>query len=131
MRKYKKDNLVPQLEKAQRRFDVWRAKRKVGGARRIPPRLWRLATSLAVKHGVDRTRRALGLNHSDLRERTERTPTARRAAAPAFMEFPGNLIPSSGSVVEVESEAGKMRIQLANGEQLDVVELARGFWAAQ
>lgn len=131
MEKLEKDNPIRQLEKARRRFNAWRASRKSGARGRIPERLWRLAAALAAEHGIDRTRKALGLNHTSLKQRVEKAGM-QRTPKPTFMELPGSWLSASGSVVEIESAAGaKMRVQLANGQELNVAELARDFWAGR
>ena len=131
MKRTRKDNTIPQLEKARQRFDAWRAGRRHGAPRRIPERLWRLAATLAAEHGIDRTRRALGLNHTGLKQRLEKAGL-QRAAKPTFLELPSSWLPASGSVVEVESATGcRLRVQLANGQQLNVVELVRDFRAVR
>jgi hypothetical protein len=51
MKESEKDKLIPQLEEAHRRFDAWRARRKVGEPRRIPQRLWRPSMGLTGRGG--------------------------------------------------------------------------------
>jgi len=126
MKRRKKGEIIPELEHARNEFDSWRAS-QVGGVRgRIPEHLWSLAVRLASEYGIGATQQVLRLNRKNLKERMERA-----GEPPTFVELGNNLASPGGQVVEIESAAGwKMRVELSNGQRMDVVELARSFCGA-
>ena len=112
-------------------FERWRRRRT---RRRIPEALWKRATLLARRYGVNRTARALGLNYADLKRRAERPGSGgapARASAPSFVE----VLPLSGAaecVVEFERpDGGKMRIHHKGSSAPDLADLSRAFWGVR
>lgn len=132
MKRRKKGEIIPELEHARNEFDSWRAS-QVGGVRgRIPEHLWGLAVRLASEYGIGATQQVLRLNRKNLKERMERAGVGPEGLEPpTFVELGNNLASPGGQVVEIESAAGwKMRVELSNGQRMDVVELARSFCGA-
>ena len=124
--------LPRELKRVRERFEGWRRRRD---RRRIPERLWSQAASVAVRHGVSRTARALRLNALVLRKRVAAAARVEKAAVPpatraSFVELA--TIPLSadraGYVLEVESAGGdRLRLEVRGSVGPDVVALARGF----
>jgi hypothetical protein len=121
--------LLPRpLSQAAARFERYRSRRRL---RRIPPRLWDLAASLAQRFGVSRTSQVLGLNYSRLKELAARAPSEPPGGTPRpqFVEW----LPQAGSapsecVVEFERPDGaKARIRLQGGAAPDLTGLGRLF----
>ena len=132
MKKPKKGEIIPELEHARNEFDAWRAS-CVGGVRgRIPEHLWSLAVRLASEYGVGVTQHALRLNRKNLKERMERAGKGLgELKRPTFVELSNNWASPGAHVVEIESAGGwKMRVELSNGQQIDVADLARSFCGA-
>ena len=71
---------APALVAARRQFQKWRRTKR--GREPIPRPLWSVAAKVAVKHGVNKTSRALGLNHSALKAEVQKRtkPNARSGA---------------------------------------------------
>jgi hypothetical protein len=65
-RKAKKVVLPSRLCRGQNQFERWRANRQ---ERRIPERLWNVASELGAEFGVHQTCRALRLNYDELKKR--------------------------------------------------------------
>jgi hypothetical protein len=124
MKKSKKSNSIPRLNKARERFDRWRSERR-HQRERIPEKLWRQAAELAKTYGINRTARTLGLQYDKLKERAE---AGAALSAAKFVEMaPGMGAFMGGSVIEVERPSGaKLRIEL-RGESLDIDMLMRSF----
>ena len=119
------------LARAQRRWERWRAKRRV--RTRLPEGMWTEAAALAVEHGHNRTARALRLDYYGLKRRL--TTAWRRAKKPgmpgsAFVE----LVPTAGAICAVEIEDGsgaRMRIEVKGAAAPDLAALCRAFRGAQ
>jgi len=94
----KKDAKLPAaLSTASKQFDRWRKRHRP--RERLPQELWWQAASLARKHGLNPTARALGLNCYSLKRQLAKTipqegnPTP---AAPNFIELlPGAMTPGA------------------------------------
>jgi hypothetical protein len=120
------------IEEARRRLEVWRKSRSRG--KRIPDRLWALASSLARTHGVSPVSQRLGLDYNGLKRRAEATPLPRRARLrppPGFVELPIVAQPVLGSNCTVEltrGEGARMTIRWEGKDGLDLVGLAEVFW---
>lgn len=117
------------LASGARRFDLWREARTT---RRIPAKLWSLATDLGIRFGVSCTARALGVDYYALKKRIDAAAargTGAAAASPAFVEILTEpSIASSECVVEFENVGGsKMRIELKGASTPDLAELTRVF----
>jgi hypothetical protein len=120
------------IEEARRRLEVWRKSRLRG--KRIPDRLWAMASSLARTHGVSRVSQRLGLDYNGLKRRAEVTGTPRRSRLqlpPGFVELPlvGQPVLGPNCTVELaRGEGARMTIRWEGKEGLDLVGLAEAFW---
>lgn len=120
------------IEEARRRLEVWRKSRSRG--KRIPDRLWALATALARTHGVSSISQRLGLDYNGLKRRAEATPPPRRSRLrppPGFVELPLVAQPVFGPNCTVElarGEGARMTIRWEGKEGLDLIGLAEAFW---
>ena len=119
------------LEQVQRRFEEFRNVRP--GHSRLPEALWAAAADLARRHGVNPTARALRLDYTALKRRTEkrgrRKAKRKQATPPTFLEF---VAPGAKAVtnctVEVESaQGGKLRLELKAVATTELANLIRTF----
>jgi hypothetical protein len=118
--------LTGQLERLQRRLEVWRNSHKPRS--RFPTRIWNAAARLAVHHGLNKTAKALHLDYYDLKSRVDAL-AGRNGPVPSFVE----LLPSSSSfpecVIELEDRSGtKMRIHFKGMPLPDLTPLGSMFW---
>ena len=124
------DSLVlpAMLAAARNRFARWRSKRACR-SERIPPALWKVAARCAVRFGIYRTARSLGLDYACLKRRVVPAGKPIQRSAEPFVELlPSVRLSQPECVVEVENRAGaKLRIELPGSAVPDVVELARRF----
>ena len=126
------------LSQLKRRFDQWRAGRKLG--ERIPLELWAGAVAAAVEHGAYRVAAELHLDYAVLKRRvalagskapsTESTPRFVELFAPAEPTMPpGASQPEC--VVELDNARGaKMRVELSGNGLCGLSTLCNAFWAA-
>jgi hypothetical protein len=122
-------SLPADLERARKRFEAWRGRRKIGT--RIPRTLWALAVQLANVHGVNRIATALGLDYYSLQKRAGAVAVQARSSAPAFVEWPSPVMVAKQCQVELDNGSGvTMRVQLVGYDAADIEALARGFWNA-
>jgi hypothetical protein len=124
-------NVQNDLEQLRRRFEEFRNTQARHS--RLPEPLWAAAAELARRHGVNPTARALRLDYTALKRRTEeggqRKAKRRLATPPTFMEFvaPGAK-PVTNCTVEVESvRGGKLRLDLKAIATAELVDLIRAF----
>jgi len=119
------------LEQLRRRFEEFRNTQPAHS--RLPEGLWAAAAELAKRYGVNPTARALRLDYTALKRRTEergRHKVKRKVAAlPTFMEF---VAPGAKAVtnctVEVESAQGsKLRLELKAVATTELAGLIRAF----
>ena len=93
----KPTNLPVALRTARRQFDHWRSRHRPHT--RLPEELWRKATALARKHGLNKTARALGLKYDSLKKHLEQTAgkaLAPTKSEPGFIELvPRRMTPGS------------------------------------
>ena len=125
------------LSQLKRRFDQWRAGRRVGA--RIPLDLWAGAVAAAVEHGASRVAGELHLDYAVLKRRaalaggkapgTELTPRFVELFAPVG---PTSLASSQPQcVVEMDNARGaKMRVELSGNGLSGLSVLCSAFWAA-
>lgn len=119
------------LEQLRRRFEEFRNRQTKHS--RLPESLWKAAAELARRQGVNPTARALRLDYTALKRRTEeggqRKAKRRLATPPTFMEFvAGGAKPVTNCTVEVESaRGGKLRLDLAAIATTELVNLIRAF----
>jgi hypothetical protein len=149
MDKTTRSELPGRLEGVRRRFEQWRRTRTVGS--RIPDRLWASAATAAVKYGIFRTAKALGLNHATLKKHIPSQTTASASMSkdgvasqgrpfmdgarsmPAFVELT-SFAPSGTCecLLEWEDAGGaKMRVRLQGVGIPDLAALGRSFWDRQ
>jgi hypothetical protein len=128
------------LLQLRRRFDQWRARRRVGT--RIPSDLWAGAVAAASEHGAYRVAAELHLDYTVLKRRaglsshTGKAPTT--ALMPQFVEvFAAGGSPTSAPsrpqcVVELHSARGaKMRVELNADALAGLSVLCTAFWGAR
>ena len=118
------------LARAKGQFAAWRRIKR--GRERIPDPLWAVAVEAAREHGVNKTSRALRLNHSALQaEAQRRAGDVVSGNGPArFVEL---TVPAVGGVGEsvVEAEDGhgaKLRVHLKGAAGADLIPLVRMLW---
>jgi len=123
-----------QLERLRARIERWRARRAKRSP--MPEPLWEAAVTLAQREGLYPVARALRLNYESLKTRVSGgSPRRARQGArvPAgFVELPAPLPPSlpppSGPVLEWQDRhGGKLTIQLAAGQEVEVERVAAHF----
>lgn len=115
-------------ELAAVRGELERWRRGFGGrGRRIPERLWRRATGVAVQWGAAETARALRLDFARLAERVAAAGGEEAASSARFVEIDAAEMSSAlCSTVEVLGASGdRMRIVVAG--RLEVAPLVRAF----
>ena len=113
------------LVELERDLAEWR--RTHGAPSPIPESVWERAAVLGARHGVATIARALRLNHTELKRRTESLPTAEPLTT--FIEL---LPPISGSIaecaMEVESHRGaRMRVVMKNVSSACLAGILRDF----
>jgi len=124
------------LEAARGRFEQWRESRE--RRTRIPASLWAVAVEAASQCGVNRTAKALRIDHGRLKrhvlaQSVSAAPSPLGTAdVPTFVELPSVMGARRGPcVVQLEDRAGsKMRIEVVQLNAADLVALARSFWEA-
>jgi hypothetical protein len=102
----------------------------------MPEELWGAAVGLARVYGVYRVARALRVSYESLKRRTSESETAKRskgAGSATFVEVDagqfGALPTPTATVVELtDGDGAKLTIRLPGSADVDVVELANGFW---
>ena len=121
------------LLRLKRRFDQWRAERRVG--ERIPSDLWAGAVAASGEHGAYRVAAELHLDYAVLKRRAAlaggKTPAAE--LAPRFVELfaPAARAAPPACVIEMGNARGaRMRVEL-NGDALaGLPAMCSAFWAA-
>lgn len=122
------------LARARRQFQNWRRTKQ--GRERIPDALWAVAVDAALEHGVNKTSRALGLNHSALQAEAQKRAAVAAAAdaSPAeFVELP-MLAVGRGAERVLEADNGhgtKLRIHFKGGAGADLTSLAVMLWRSE
>lgn len=126
------------LLQLKRRFDQWRAGRKVG--ERIPAELWAGAVAAGVEHGAYRVAAELHLDYAVLKRRTALAKGKASAIerAPRFVELRAAAVPMAAAgashpecVVELDNARGaKMRVVLSGNGLCGLSALCSAFWAA-
>jgi hypothetical protein len=126
------------LSQLKRRFDQWRAVRKLG--ERIPLELWASAVAAAVEHGAYCVAVELHLDYAVLKRRAALAGGQARAIqlAPRFVELfaPAGPTAKAGTaqpecVVEMNNARGaKMRVELSGNGLCGLSTLGSAFWSA-
>jgi hypothetical protein len=119
------------LEKTRRRIVRWRERCPYRGAA-MPAALWAAAVTLARRHGLYTTARALHVDYGSLKKRLDATG-ARGVPAPAFIELsaarPAGLGPC---VIDLEGRRGRrLRIEVTGVTVADLVALAQVAWGGE
>jgi hypothetical protein len=127
MRARKRSEFPASLLRLGERFAAWRKTRRSG--QRIPEALWNSAVKLAMKHGLNRTARALNLDYYALKKRVD---GASGHATSPFVELPSSpLSVMNECVIELEDATGaQMRVHVKGRDIPDVLALSRNFWNA-
>jgi len=135
--------LPPAVNRLHQQVQEWR-RSKDGRFALTPSEFWDAAVPLAVKYGVCRISRAVGLDYSSLRKKvTEATDKPNPAPAITFVEVPTSgmmhpekptpeprpvPIPESGLVIDITRPDGaRMRISLKPGIDLDAAGIVAAF----
>jgi hypothetical protein len=125
------------LSQLKRRFDRWRAGRKVGA--QIPQELWAGAVDLVGKHGACRVAAELHLDYAVLKRRAGLSgDKVRVQEAPRFVELfapAGSATPAGAlqpqCVIELDNARGaRMRVELSGEGMSGLSALCSAFWAA-
>ena len=125
------------LSQLKRRFDQWRAGRRVGA--RIPLNLWAGAVAAAVENGASRVAGELHLDYAVLKRRAALAGGKARSTelTPRFVELFAPVGPTSLAssqpqcVVEMDNARGaKMRVELSGNGLSGLSVLCSAFWAA-
>jgi hypothetical protein len=93
--------------------------------------LWAVAVDAALEHGVNKTSRALGLNHSALQAEAQKR--AADASPAEFVELP-MLAVGRGAERVLEADNGhgtKLRIHFKGGAGADLTSLAVMLWRSE
>lgn len=129
MAKSKKEPSPEQLNGLRRQIQEWRQNRTVPGA--MPGALWGQAVALAKDFGVCRIARAVTLDYTALRKRTEQTPAA-GLVKPTFVQLPATLnpveTPVAPTTIEITARDGaRMRIHLEAGHGTEAASIVAAF----
>jgi hypothetical protein len=100
----------------------------------MPESLWQEAAKLALKHGVNPVKEALGLDYYSLRGRVDgakkRGKTRSLSRRPTFVEVRPAREAPSGNVLEIEKPGGtKVTVRLCSAA--DVAAVLESFWRCQ
>ena len=125
------------LSQLKRRFEQWRAGRRLG--ERIPLELWAAAVAAVAEHGAYGVAAELHLDYAVLKRRaalaggksgiTELTPRFVELFAPVGPTTSATSHP--GCVVDMNNARGaKMRVELSGNAVCGLSTLCSAFWAA-
>lgn len=121
------------LETVKQQFATWRESRK--NKSRIPDELWEAAAGLSSQYSVHHISKALGVNHTALRDRiTARNMSENTESQACFFELPPPppASPISECLVEMENRHGeKMRMHFSGEVSLDLLALSQNFWTRE
>jgi len=135
--------LPPAVNRLQQRVQQWR-RAKEGRFSLTPNEFWNVAVPLAVKFGVCRIARTVGLDYGGLRKKVaEATGKPDQVPAITFVEVPTSEMmhaekpapeprpdpaPESGLVIDITRPDGaRMRISLKPGIDLDAAGIVAAF----
>jgi hypothetical protein len=137
------ETLPPAVNRLRQRVEKWRQS-KQGQFSLTPVELWDAAVPLAVKYGVCRIARAVGLDYGGLRKRVAGATENPSPAQPiTFLELPASgmmraeksapephpaPIPESGLQIDISRPDGaRMRISLRPGIDMDAAGIVAAF----
>lgn len=131
MVKPRKEPSPERLEALHGQIQNWRQRRKVPGP--MPEELWGAAVALAKEFGVCRMSRALTLDYTALRKRTEKLPEA-GLVKPTFVQLPATVAPeravnsAPGATIEISARDGSLlRIHLEAGRGMEAAGIVAAF----
>ncbi len=131
MVKPRKEPSPVQLDALRGQIQNWRQRRKVPGP--MPEELWGAAVALAKEFGVCRIARALAIDYTSLRKRTEKAPGS-GLVKPTFVQLPATLVsenmPSTnpGATIEISARDGsRMLIHLETGRGMEAATIVAAF----
>ena len=131
MVKPRKEPSPERLDALRGQIQNWRQRRKVPGP--MPEELWGAAVVLAKEFGVCRMSRALTLDYTALRKRTEKLPEA-GLVKPTFVQLPATVAPeravnsAPGATIEISTRDGSLlRIHLEAGRGMEAASIVAAF----
>ena len=131
MVKPRKEPSPERLDELRGQIQNWRERRKVPGP--MPGELWGAAVALAKEFGVCRISRALTLDYTALRKRTEKLPEA-GLVKPTFVQLPATVAPeravnsAPGATIEISARDGSLlRIHLEAGRGMEAAGIVAAF----
>lgn len=146
MGKQTKGPLPAEVEELQLQLQEWRLTRK--GSCPIPAPIWDAAVPLAIRFGVCRIGRAVGLDYTWLRKKVARAKEASSAGGTAFLELPAEMVlpaprsapqrggqesgwlPAAGAVVEITKPDGAQFRMRLEGTAVDAAGIVAAFLGA-
>lgn len=137
-----KGPLPAEVEELQMQLQEWRFTRK--GSCPIPAPIWDAAVPLAIRFGVCRIGRAVGLDYTWLRKKVARAQEASSAGSTAFLELPAEMVlpmprasqgggqepgwlPTAGAVVEITTRDGAQFRMRLEGAAVDAAGIVAAF----
>lgn len=131
MVKPRKEPPPEQLDSLRGQIQDWRQSRKIPGP--MPGELWGAAVALAKAFGVCRIARALTVDYTALRKRTEKTPEA-GLVKPTFVHLPiaiaQEMAPCAppGAMIEISTPDGaRLHIHLEAGRGMEAAGIVAAF----
>src|SRR6266849_5698508 len=98
-----------ELTEVQKRMEEWRSANRPRSP--LPEWVWQEAITLAQRHGVNCTARALRLDYMQLKKRLAVRP---QRSSTNFVELIATAVPgSTRCLIEVESRQGKLRVEMS------------------
>ena len=142
MGKQTKGPLPAEVEELQVQLQEWRLTRK--GSCPIPAPIWDAAVPLAIRFGVCRIGRAVGLDYTWLRKKVARAKEALSAGGTTFLELPAEMVlpaprapqsggqestwlPTAGAVVEISTPDGAQFRMRLEGAAVDAAGIVAAF----
>lgn len=124
-----------QLDGLRGQIQYWRQSRKVPGP--MPGELWDAAVAMAKEFGVCKTSRALALDYTALRKRSEKLPEA-GLVKPTFVQLPSTVAPeravnsAPGARIEISTPDGtRLHIHLEVGRGMEAAGIVAAFLGAR
>jgi hypothetical protein len=116
------------LRTARRQLDRWRSQHRPHT--RLPEELWRKATALARRHGLNKTASALGLKYDSLKKRVETRgvdPSRAEETSCEFVEFLAGPMDARSCECTIELDDGSgttVRIHVKGVRMADLASFA-------